>query len=231
MTFTNKQLRKQLKDALADQKGVITSKMAANQALSAKEQKFLKNALADQKGDVTEKFGLAIGTGEGAATANLNLTADIILTSVALGTARNTTTFTLQVLAAAANPTNTILAAFAGTAAAITCTITPNNGTNNGATPVNLTTANLVELINTGAVVGKTVTVTDASSRRVLQTATGGGVTNLADGGEGDGVVATFSGGDNVTLTASDEEFLQNALADQSGQLTAKLAAGTDFSS
>jgi hypothetical protein len=131
-----------------------------------------------------------------AATAVANLTADITFTSVALGPARNTGTITIEVEAAAANPTNTILAEFTGTANAITITITPNDGTNNSATPVDLTTANLVQLINTGSVTGKTVTVTDASSLRALQTASGGGATALADSGEGDGVVATFSGGD-----------------------------------
>lgn len=130
-----------------------------------------------------------------AATGTLDLTNDITLTKAAAGPQTNTYTFTVQVAAAAANPTNTILAVFTGTSAAITCTITPNDGTNNAATPVNLTTANLVELINTGSVTGKTVTVTDASSLRALQTAAGGGAQNLADGGEGDGVAATFAGG------------------------------------
>lgn len=130
-----------------------------------------------------------------AATATADLTNDIVFTSVAKGPARNTNTITIQVLAAAANPTNTILVAFTGTSAAITITVTPNDGTNNSATPVNLTTANLVQLINTGSVTGKTVTVTDGSSLRALQTATGGGAQNLADGGEGDAVVATFSAG------------------------------------
>lgn len=130
-----------------------------------------------------------------AATAVANLTNDITYTSVAKGPARNTNTITIQVLAAAANPTNTVLVAFTGTAAAIVITVTPNNGTNNSATAVNLTTANLVQLINTGLVTGKTVTITDASSLRELQTATGGGAQNLADAGEGDAVVATFSAG------------------------------------
>jgi len=130
------------------------------------------------------------------ATATADLTNDIVFTSVAAGPARNTNTITIEVEAAAANPSNTVLAVFTGTSAAITITITPNDGTNNSATPVNLTTANLVELINTGSVTGKTVTVTDASSLRELQTATGGGAQNLADGGEGDGVVATFADGD-----------------------------------
>jgi hypothetical protein len=133
-----------------------------------------------------------------AAVGTLNLVADIILTSVAAGAARNTNTFTLQVLAAAANPTDTILADFTGTAAAIVCTITPNDGTNNGATPVDLTTAELRELINSGVVVGKTVTVTDAGALRNDQTATGGDATALADAGEGDGIAATFAAGANA---------------------------------
>lgn len=137
-----------------------------------------------------------------AATAVLDLTADITLTSVKKGSGRNTQTVTLQILPAAANPTNTILVSFTGTAAAIVVTVTPNDGTNNGAVPVNLTTANLVELINTGLVSGKVITLTDASSFRILQTATGGGATNLADGGEGDGVIGTFSGGSGNFLTA-----------------------------
>lgn len=133
-----------------------------------------------------------------AATATWNLTTDIILTSAAAGADRNTDTVTLEVAAAAANPTNTILVDITGTASAIVVTVTPNDGTNNGATPVNLTTAELVELINTGAVAGKNVTLTDASSLRDDQAATGGDATALADAGEGDGAVATFSGGANA---------------------------------
>lgn len=147
-----------------------------------------------------------------AATGLLNLTADITLTSVATGAARNTTTFTLEVEAPAANPTDTVLAAFTGTAAAIVCTITPNNGDNNAATPVPLTTAELAELITTGAVVGKTVTITDASSLRALQTAVGGDATDLADAGEGDGEVATFGTGADfipVTVTLTTAELVE----------------------
>ena len=126
----------------------------------------------------------------------LTLTADMTLTSVAKGRTRNTNTFKTVVNAAAANPTNTILAAFTGTTAAIVVTITPNDGTNNGSTAVNLTTAELAELINSGTVAGKTVTITDGSSLRELQTATGGDDTNLATGGSGEGnnVTATFDG-------------------------------------
>ncbi len=147
-----------------------------------------------------------------AATAVLDITADITLTSVATGTARNTNTFTLQVVAAAANPTNTILVAFTGTAAAIVCTVTPNDGTNNAPTPVDLTTAQLRELITTGAVVGKTVTITDASSFRILQTATGGGATALVDAGEGDGVVATFANGAAFSVAISTADAIKTAV-------------------
>lgn len=137
-----------------------------------------------------------------AATAVLDLTADITLTSVLKGSPRNGQTLTLQVLAAAPNPTDTILVSFTGLPGAIVVTVTPNDGTNNGATPVDLTTANLVELINTGAVTGKTVTLTDADSLRILQTASGGDATALADSGEGDGEIATFASGSGEFKTA-----------------------------
>lgn len=140
-----------------------------------------------------------------AATATLNLNTDVVLTSVATGPSRNNTTFDLIVDAAAANPTNTVLATLTGNANAIICTITPNDGTNNGAVPVDMTTAELVELINTNAVSGKVVTVTDASSLRALQTATGGDATALANSGEGDGVTATFSGGDYSLVTTAQD--------------------------
>ena len=125
-----------------------------------------------------------------AATGSLSVTTPIILTSVTKGRTRNTNTFKTVVNAAAANADNAILVGFTGATAAIVCTVTPN--TSPAAT---LTTAELVELINTGAVAGKTVTITDASSFRVLQTATGGDGTNMATaGGEGNNKIATFSG-------------------------------------
>lgn len=123
------------------------------------------------------------------ASGTLDLTNDITLTSVAKGRDRNTNTFKTLVNAPAANAGNAVLVGFTGTAAAIVCTVTPDD-----TGPVTLTTAELVELINTGAVVGKTVTITDTSSFRALQTATGGGAQNLAAGGEGDDKTATFAG-------------------------------------
>lgn len=140
---------------------------------------------------------------EAATAVTSGLNAEITYTSVASGLGRNDATITIEVEAAAANPTNTVLAVFTGTSAAVTITITPNDGTNNSATAVGLTTAELVELINEGSVTGKSVTVTDASSLRELQTASGGDNTALADSGEGDGVEAAFAGGDLGTVCSS----------------------------
>ncbi len=168
-----------------------------------------KNAISFQRqnGDLTEggkeetKITCVADTGH-KASGTLNLAADIVLTKSTMGTVNNTRTFTLEVVAAAANPSATVLADFTGTAAAIVLTITPNDGTNNTATPVDLTTAEIVELINTGAVSGKTVTVTDGSTLRTKQTATGGDATVVVDAGEGDHVTATFTGGLNSNLNS-----------------------------
>lgn len=204
----------------------LIEKLEANAELSKRELRELEIAMADKKAAAEMARDLLAEVAEDnsdvsdaqdavdnhepavAAEATLDLTADITLTSVAEGADRNGETFTLEVEAAAANPTDTILAEFTGTADAIVCTITPNDGTNNGATPVDLTTAELAELINTGAVAGKEVTVTDLSSLRELQTAAGGDATALADAGEGDGELATFADG-----------------ADESGDLAALQAA------
>jgi hypothetical protein len=130
-----------------------------------------------------------------------NITADITIQSATNGVGRNGDTITLQVLAAAANPTNTVLVAVTGTIDAVTITVTPNDGTNNSATPVNLTTAELVQGLNTGTVTGKTITLTDASNLLDDLTFSGGDSTNLADAGEGDGVVATLAGGTTLPVT------------------------------
>lgn len=164
-----------------------------------------------------------------AASGALDLTADITLTSVATGAARNTTTFETIVSAAAANPTDTVLVTFAGSAAAITCTIVPNNGDNNGAVPVDLTTEELTELINTGAVVGVNVTLSDVSARRILQTATGGDTTPFAHGGEGDGVTATFANGVNFALVSTGNE-VKTAVNADAGALLLVLVTGTNAS-
>jgi hypothetical protein len=162
-----------------------------------------------------------------AAVGTLDITNDIVLTSVAKGTARNDTTFTLQVVAAAANPTNTVLIAFTGTPAAIICTVTPNDGTNNTATPVTVTSANLVQLITSGVITGKVPTITDLSSLRTLQTAAGGGAADLADTGEGDGKIATFAGGLDTTLNLTDDTITIAAHGYATGTKVALTTAGT----
>lgn len=119
-----------------------------------------------------------------AATATLPTAAPITLTSVAKGITRNTNTFTTVVAGATSNPGGAILVAFTGTSAAIICTIKPHSG------PVTISSLQLAELINTGAVAGKTVTITDTLSLRALQTATGGNTAALDEATK----VATFSG-------------------------------------
>ena len=136
----------------------------------------------------TASKGLVDTLKEGFATATLDLATDITLTSTVKGDARNNKTFQLVTAAAAANADDAVLAVFTGSSDAVVCTITPDDG---GAT---ITTAELAELINTGVVNGKTVTLTDDNSLRVLQTASGGAANNLANGGEGADVTATFLG-------------------------------------
>lgn len=97
-TLTNAQLRKQLKDALADQKGTVTAKLAAGSALTAAEAKQLKNELADMKGlaaklaagiqaPVSAVAATYVGTPAGAAT-------PITLTANVAGLAGNSITLT-----------------------------------------------------------------------------------------------------------------------------------------
>jgi hypothetical protein len=176
-----------------------------------------KMSLEKEIKDVYAKFSLGEPTEP---TATWQTTTPIVLQKANTGTIENTGTVTLQVAAAAANPTNTILINVTGTAAAIVITVTPNNGTNNTATPVPLTTAQLVEFISTGAVTGKTVTVTDSGSLLLIPyAATGGDATNLADGGEGDGLVASW-GGASDTITNSSvagiASIVRNAMGDYS---------------
>ena len=137
------------------------------------------------------------------ATATLDLTNDIQLTSFINNESENGNILTLNINAAAANPTDTILIDVTGTAAAIVITVTPNDGTNNSAVPVNLTSFELVKYINTGtvasyssggALITKNITSTDINALRNNQTAINGDDTDLVNGGEGDGIVATFAG-------------------------------------
>jgi hypothetical protein len=149
---------------------------------------------------VAGSYAATLAGGYGVApSGTLSTTTPVVVYSRTVGPSKNDVKFTLQVAPAAANPTNTILAVYTGTATNITLTITPNNGTNNAAVPVNLTTAELAQLLSIKTVPGKFVTVTDASLLSPDLRATGGGAANLADGGEGDGLAAGLSGGLLIT--------------------------------
>jgi len=65
-----------------------------------------------------------------------------------------------------------------------------------------LTSADLVELINTGAVSGKSVTVVDPDNLRTLQTAIGGNSTPLSNSGAGDLDFTYLAGGDGEWIDA-----------------------------
>jgi hypothetical protein len=179
-----------------------------------------KQALEKEVKDLYAR--IAPGNVAVAATATLDLTTDIVLTSVASGAARNTSTFELVVNAAAANPAATVLVAFTGTAAAIVCTVTPNDGTNNSATPVSLDEDELAELINSGVVVGKTITLTDVSSLRALQTATGGAAANALT--SGDDQSEAFAGGITaIAASVVSGEGVASVVRSNVGQLTITL--------
>lgn len=162
-----------------------------------------------------------------APTATFATTTPIVMTKLSVGTSANTGTVTLQVLAPAANPTNKVLVAVTGTAAAMIITVTPNDGTNNTATPVDLTTAHLVTLLDTGSYTS--VTLTDAGSLLAnIDSATGGDTTPLADAGEGDGLVATWAGGlDNLTNSSvlGVSSVVRNGVGDYSVILSDKYAS------
>ena len=151
------------------------------------------------------------------ASGTLDLTNDITLTSVAKGRDRNTNTFKTIVNAPAANAGDAVLVSFTGTSTAIVCTITPDDAV------TTITTAELVELINSGSVEAKTVTITDTSSLRILQTATGGGAQNLVASGEGDNVTATFSGGDGQWVSQGGDFY-----SDSSSSFSQTFATGLE---
>jgi hypothetical protein len=65
-----------------------------------------------------------------------------------------------------------------------------------------ITSAELVELINTGAIAGKpNLTINDPNNLRTLQTATGGGSTEMPDAGTDDLAFGDFSGGEGEWAT------------------------------
>lgn len=142
------------------------------------------------------------------------LTSSIFVTGVAYSSRLNGTTLKLEIQAAAANPTDTVLITLSQSGSTVSIIITPNDGTNNGSTSVNLTSAQLVEVINgnvSGVYDGINCTITDSPGILPLITATGGDATVLAASGEGDDATCTMAGGqapDNGLLSAVSEPSL-----------------------
>lgn len=203
---------------------VVLTKVAASSLINGYTLALTVNAAAANPTDtLLATFGgtaaattLEITTNDGTnnpttqADGTIGTTTPIVLTEVTLlGVLGNGKTLSLVVNAAAANPGATLLVDVTGNANAIVINITPNDGTNNAATPVDLTTAELVELINSGTVVGKTVTVTDVGTLLNNQTAAGGDATPLANGGEGDGEVALFANGANTAVGLTTAELVE----------------------
>lgn len=139
------------------------------------------------QGKFTKSKGLNQTQKQSFATANLAINAAVTLTSTIDGDSRNADTFQLITAAAAENANDAVLVAFTGTEDAVVCTVTPDNGGS-------ISSAQLVELINTGSVSGVVTTVTDLQGLRTLQTASGGDNNALAEGGNGSNVTATFKG-------------------------------------
>lgn len=155
--------------------------------------------------NVLSAFGDGNESEQANATATFATTTPIILTDAPGlgndGAARNGNTITLNVNPPA--PSGVILLTVNNGVGpnypAFTINITPATIADE---TVSLTTAEFVEFINTRAVTGKSVSFNPSLIARITQqTATGGGPEVLADGGEGDGLVATFSGGASAADT------------------------------
>ncbi len=87
-----------------------------------------------------------------------------------------TTARSVAITTLAAGPTG-LKVTFSNTVASVNIEIVPKDSPS-----TSLTTAELVELINNGSVVGKSVTLVDNSNLRQTLSATGGGAQNLANG-------------------------------------------------
>jgi hypothetical protein len=130
-----------------------------------------------------------------AAVGTLATATPIVLTKVALGSIKNTNTVALVVAAPTVQVATHVKIDVTGTAAATIITVTPNS-----VGPVNVTSAQLVEYINTGAIAAiPNLDATDVGALRALITAAGGGAIALAHLGEGDGLTATMAGAIDFT--------------------------------
>ncbi len=157
------------------------------------------------------EFRIQIAENEPKKASNVTtqLTNDITFTSNQFGTGDNGRTVAITTTAAADNTPNGPKVVFGGTRAATTITITPDSSPD-----TKITTAELVELVNSGQVVGKTVSITDDSNLRQTLSATGGGAQNLVNGtADDDATTAAFAGG--VDLDGSTVSFNFNKNSDK----------------
>ncbi len=128
-----------------------------------------KQALESEIKDLYAKFESAAPV-----AASVVLIFAYTITATDVGAERNGDTFELVVNAPAANPADTVLLTLTGTEDAVVATVTPNDGTNNGAVAVAVTGLEFVEAMNTGAISGKNLTLLDTGSLRTKQTLANG---------------------------------------------------------
>lgn len=177
-----------------------------------------KQALEHGIVDLYAKFTLGTPV---AAELTLDTTTPIVLTHANPGTVGNGGTVEIQVEDPAANPTDTILVDVTGTADAIVITVTPNDGTNNTATPVDMTTEDLADLLDAGSLAG--VTVTDTGSLLdLIESASGGDTDVLVKDGEGDDVSGTWADGDD-DMTDNSVAGISSIVRNDIGDYTIKL--------
>lgn len=131
----------------------------------------------------------------------LGFSTPVTITSRLPGTAYNNYALTTLIQDPAANPSDSVIVYFEKNGeTACNLRVIPNDGTHNGGTPVDITSSQLVECINTGAIVGRNVTLQDPNNLRTRFSATGGSITEIVEkNGEGDGNVFTLLGATDST--------------------------------
>lgn len=214
MALTNRQLRKQLKDALADTRDVVSSKIAARSALSASEKKFLKNALADMK-HLADKLAQGIGAGATPAVPGTN-EVQLISFSAVPDAGTFTLTFNGQTTAAIAF---NALAADVKAALELLGTVRTVNVTGDFTLGFSIEFAGADGEQDQSQITAPAHSLTAAAVPVVITPSTT--TPGVA------GVAANLG----VQLTTVEQKELRSALADQQGELTAKIAGDVDFSS
>ena len=212
---TNSQRTREIAKTNADLKGLIDAYNALDLVVSAEliDSGEIETAFETVKVPAhLDRFremslaGVLGGIAGAQPTGVIDTTTDLLtLTGVAYDSFLNGMTVRTEVVAAAANPGATILIAVTKAETGIDSgdiqiEVTLNDGTNNAATPVGLTTAQLALAITGG--VSATYdsiecTITDAGGWLAHMTAASSGTTALAQGGEGDSDACLMNGGRN----------------------------------